>query len=175
MGLSSRLIAAALLISLSGCTPHKFLTPGELAPVAPGSVVAAWSPKINYVPDPARGGSPAPGIAGRIYVFGQSQDFPIVTDGSIVIDLYDDTPVNGQPGNHHLEQWQFDPVTLRRLLKRDTVGMGYTVFLPWGTHRPDIKTVHLTLKFEPAKGSAIYAPSGPLTLDHGTAPVGTVR
>ena len=118
--------------------------------------------------------SATPGIAGRVYLFGPVPDFPLAGDGSIVVDLFDDTPRNGQPSSVHLEEWRFDPVTLQRLLKQDMVGWGYTLFLPWGTHRPEARSVHLTLRYEPPQGTPVYAPSGPLTLDHGTPPVGTV-
>lgn len=175
MGVSPRLILSLVLATAAGCVPGKFMVMGPAPTIAPASIVAAWSPKVHYTPDPARGGVPAPGIAGRIYLFGPAGDFPIIGDGTMTVDLYDDTPVNGQPANTHIERWEFDPETLRRLAKRDTVGMGYTLFLPWGTHRPDLKSVHLSVKYETTGMTPIYAPSGTLTLDHGTPPSGTTR
>jgi hypothetical protein len=174
MGIPQRLIVAALLLPLSGCMITQSFTammPAH-ATEAPAQVVVAWNNKVTYVPDPAHNGTPAPGICGRVYLFGPIPAIPLVGDGSLVVDLFDDTPHNGQPCSVQLEEWQFDPVTFRRLLSKDTVGSGYTIFLPWGTYRPDVKYVHLAVRYEPANGTPLYAPSGPLTLDHSQTPVG---
>ena len=173
MGVSTRLIAASALFAVCGCVlPGKFMT-GEIAPaVQPASIVAAWNPKVTYTPDPANGGVPAPGIAGRVYLFGTTPDFPLAGDGAMTVELYDDTQRPGQPAGAQLETWNFDAPTMKRLLKKDAIGMGYTVFLPWGTYRPDVRQVHLSLRFEPAGGNPVYAPSGPMTLEHGTPSVG---
>lgn len=176
MGISPRLIVSAFVLAHCGCVvtqPFGGLLPSH-AVEAPAQVVVAWNNKIMYVPDPANNGVPAPGLCGRVYLFGPIPAVPLVGDGALVVDLYDDTPHNGQPSSIHLEQWQFDPVTFRRLLSKDTVGAGYTVFLPWGTYRPDVRTVHMAVRYEPAHGTPLYAPSGPLTLDHGQSPTGTV-
>ncbi len=173
MGISTRWLIAATLFAVSGCVlPGKFITLDVAPAVQPASVVAAWSPKVTLTPDPANGGVPAPGLAGRVYLFGPMADFPLTGDGTMTIELFDDTPRNGQPSSVHLEQWQFDAVTMKRLLKKDAIGMGYTVFLPWGSYRPDVRQVHLSLRFDPTNGTPVYAPSGPMTLEHGTPSVG---
>lgn len=172
MGVSQRLTLPVLVLALAGCVTTQPFT--KLAPTvaqdAPAQVVVAWNNKLMYVPDPANNGTPAPGLCGRVYLFGPVPAVPLVGDGRLVVDLFDDTPRNGQPSSVQLEQWQFDPVTFRRLLSKDTVGQGYTVFLPWGTYRPDIKNVHMAVRYEPVHGPPLYAPSGPLTLDHGQSP-----
>lgn len=173
MGISTRITAAALLLASCGCVlPGKFLT-ADIAPSnAPASVVAAWSPKVTYTPDPANGGVPAPGIAGRVYLFGATPDFPMACDGAMTVEVFDDTPVQGQPSSVKLEVWQFDELTMKKLQKRDAVGMGYTIFLPWGSYRPDIKQVHLSLRFEPKNGNPVFAPTSTMTLEH-SPPVGS--
>jgi hypothetical protein len=35
--------------------------------------------------------------------------------------------------------------------------------LPWSTYKQEITQVHLRLRFEPAKGSPLYAESAPIT------------
>src|SRR5262249_19841415 len=47
--------------------------------------------------------------------------------------------------------------TLRRLLKKDRIGWGYTLFLPWSTYRPEVTQVRLRVCYQPAQGSPIYA------------------
>jgi hypothetical protein len=61
---------------------------------------------------------------------------------------------------------------MKRLLKKDAVGMGYSVFLPWGSYRSDVKQIHLSLRYEPVGGTPIFSPSGPMTLEHGTPSIG---
>lgn len=175
MGLPTRLVAPLALLAFCGCVlPHNFVLHGD-GPAAgvPQQVVVAWSNRVTYVPDPSKGGAANPGIAGMVYLFGAVADVPMIGDGSLIVDLYDDTPVGGKANSVMIERWHFDPVALKKLASRDTIGPCYTIFLPWGSYKPDRKTVHLQVKYEPANGgSPILAPSGPLSLDHGATPTG---
>jgi len=167
MGVPPRLVIPLVAAMMGGCvSPGKLLAPP--APVHPAQVVATWNNKVVYVPDPARGGVPAPGLGGRVYLFGPTLDFPVCGDGALVVDLFDDT--TGQPGGVHLEQWQFDPETLKRLLKKDMIGDGYTLFLPWGTYRADIRRVHVNVRYETAGAVPVYSAGETINLDHGSAP-----
>ena len=58
-------------------------------------------------------------------------------------------------------------------MRRDTIGWGYSLFLPWGSYRPDIAAVHFKTRYERPKGIPIYNESGPVTLNRGAN--GTVR
>jgi hypothetical protein len=129
-------------------------------------IVTTWNHQVVYAPDPVHAGAPTPGVIGRLYLFGQEISYPLVEEGSAVVDLYDDTKANTGEARPPLEEWRLDPATLKRLVKRDTIGWGYTLFLPWATYKPDIKLVHLKIRYEPAKGTPLYAESGPLTLDN---------
>ena len=106
----------------------------------------------------------APGLVGRIYLFGPDVGAPLVGDGSLVADLYDDTAGPAPKGARPLEEWQFDRQTLKRLQRRDAIGWGYTVFLPWATCKPEITRVHLKVRYVPSKGTPLYAASSPMTL-----------
>jgi hypothetical protein len=173
MGISPRLVAALALLALGGCVlPEKFLAKSDSASDANIQQVATtWNNSIVFAPDPTRNGEPAPGIGGRLYLF-DTNGIPVVGNGSLVVDLYDDSGATSKPGGVQLEQWRIDPVTLKRLVRKDTYGVGYTIFLPWGTYRPDIKIVHLTARYEPPQGMPLFAPSGALTIDHGKSPIG---
>lgn len=128
-------------------------------------VVTVWNPTVVYAPDPARGGVPSPGLVGRLYLFGPQIDFPRAGDGSLTIDLYKETNKDDVNTRVLLEKWHIDKDTLQRLMKRDPIGCGYTLFLPWGTYRPDITHLHLKLCYEPVKGAPLYAPASSLTLE----------
>src|SRR5208337_2466794 len=96
-----------------------------------------------------------PGLAGRLYLFGPNIDYPLAGDGRLTVDLFNDEPEAGKEPKL-LEQWRIDKDTLKRLLKKDTIGWGYTLFLPWGTYKPEITHVHLRLRYDPAHGTPIF-------------------
>jgi hypothetical protein len=186
-------LGLALLGSLSaGCETMNSLTSSFDGPPA-GSythVVAYWNPEIVHTPDPTHGGMDLPGIAGRVYfaddtpklganfsVDNPSQiEFKACGEGAIVVDLYDPNRSEKDSGAAPLGQWRYDSVTLQRLLRKDVIGWGYTLFLPWPDYKPEYTRIQLRLRFEPAKGGmAMYANSQPMTLDNGLnkAPVVT--
>jgi hypothetical protein len=125
-------------------------------------------PNVVYTPDPAHGGQSAPGLAGRLYLFGPEIDVPMAGDGSLIVDLYDVTQNPSAPVI--MERWNIDKDTLKRLLKRDTIGWGYTLFLPWGSFRPDVTRVLLKARYDPLRGTPLYADSAPMTLANAAVP-----
>jgi hypothetical protein len=133
-------------------------------------VAVNWVNKVVFAPDTVHGGVPTPGLAGRLYLFGPEVSFPLVGDGSVVVDLYDDTPVASGGQARLLEKWVLNAQTLGRLQRRDMIGEGYTLFLPWGSYRPDITQVHLMVCYTPARGNPLYAPSSSITLNGGNQP-----
>lgn len=155
------------VLGLAGCVhAPAFLVPGNAPPTgAVCQIVSTWNPKVVFTPDPVRGGVESPGLAGRLYLFGAQIDYPLVGDGSLSVDLYDETPRDGKNGPVLLEKWEIDKDTLKRLLRRDTIGWGYTLFLPWGTYSPQITQVNLYLKYTPAHATPMYTNSGPVTLN----------
>jgi hypothetical protein len=154
----------------AGCvTLGGWLSTGEEPPRGPVcQVVATWHNEVVMTPDPAHNGNPTPGIAGRIYLFGPTVDFPKAGDGSILVDLFDETHATAEQPAKLLEEWRVDRITLQRLLRRDVIGWGYTIFLPWGTCRPEITRIRLKLRYEPAAGGApLYAESSAMPIKHG--------
>jgi hypothetical protein len=161
-------------LAAPGCVLLDKCTTCYGGPPAPGTacqVVTTWSNKVHYIPDPANGGVPAPGLAGRLYLFGPTVDFPMTGDGTAVVQLFDEGAAT--PGGQLLEQWEFNQEMLRRLLKKDTIGWGYTLVLPWGRYQPDLTRVRLTCCYTPAKGTPLFADPSSVTLDHGVPPPGT--
>jgi hypothetical protein len=171
----SSLLISSWLFALTGCVTTGSYMGSDRPATDICRVVAAWHPEVVFTPDPVHNGQPTPGLAGRIYLFGQQIDYPRVGDGSLVVDLYQDTsfgrePVAANADRVPLEEWRIDAETLNRLKRKDAVGWGYTVFLPWATYRPEIKLVELRVRYVPVKGTPLYAQSAPLTLDSsGTA------
>jgi hypothetical protein len=140
-------------------------------------VVATWKSEIVYVPDPVRNGMPSPTLLGRVYLFDQQMVYPQKGDGTMTVSLYDDTPpapdAPPRDPTQPLEVWKFDKYTLNEVLyKKDIVGMAYSIPLPWGTYRPDIRQVHVTVRYEPAEGLPLFSEGSPLTIEHTKPPVG---
>ena len=129
----------------------------------PCQIVSTWKPEVLHVSDPARQGLSSPGLAGRLYLFGAEVDTPMAAEGNLFIDLYD-LGQGGPVPPVHLENWHLDPVTLKKLKKKDPVGEGYTLFLPWATYRPEISRIQLKIRYETGAEYPLYADTGPLTL-----------
>ena len=146
-------------LCLAGCVnTGAFVIPGVYQPSAgPCDVVAAWNPEVVSRPDPANRGAPTKGLGGRMYLFGEGNDCPLMGDGCVVVDLYEELLPGEGVNEVPLEEWRIDRDTLKRLLRRDAVGWGYTLFLPWATYRPDLTHVEIRLRYEPVKGSPLYA------------------
>ena len=158
---------ASFLLLLSGCvTLDGGLIPaGPPAPGTPAQVIATWQPEVYFAPDPAHNGDESPTLVGRVYLFGPEIKYPMAGDGSLVVDMYEGAV---QPGSNvsPLEEWRFDPTTFHNLLKRDAIGWGYSVPLSWGTYRPDITRVQLRVRYDPAKGTPLYAQSSSMALNN---------
>jgi hypothetical protein len=143
------------------------LTPNADGPPTgdPCQVVATWQNQVMFTPDPTHGGIPSPGLAGRMYLFGPKADFPMAGDGLVVVDLFDGAQKGPDQQPVLVEEWRIDKDTLTKLLRRDAIGWGYTLFLPWGTYKPEISQVQLKLRFEPAHGTPLYGETTRVTLN----------
>jgi hypothetical protein len=152
----------ALTISMSaGCVSMGSLVPcSDATSAGPAcQVVAMWHNGVAFTPDPTHGGEKTPGLACRVYLFGETVDFPKIGDGKLIVDVFDETSKNPAAKTLPLEEWQIDKDTLKRLARHDAIGWGYTLFLPWGTYKPEISRVRLKVRYEPASGFPLYTES----------------
>src|SRR5262249_7278638 len=92
----TRAAAAYCLVALvaCGCAGGKLLNPDRTASSgdAPATIAVAWNNKVTYAPDPTRGGAEAPYLMARMYLFQKDPGWPLLCDGSVIVDLYDATP-----------------------------------------------------------------------------------
>lgn len=172
-GLTRRGFLLGALVAMGGCTPFGKLpsmADSTPKPVPACQVVVTWSNKVHLSPDTVNSGVPSPGIVARMYLFGDRIDYPQVGDGSIEVDLFNDS--GPKPGEQPLERWHIDADTLRRLLRKDTIGWGYTLFLPWGSCNPAVTRVRMTLRYDPRNsGTPLYSATSALTLEHPNGPL----
>ncbi len=164
-------LAVAAVFS-GGCASLHCLCSGlEQAPTGPAcKVVTRWETHLVETQDSVNGGAPLRGLAGRLYLFGPDLPTgdvnpPLRGDGEVIVDLYDDRPLLTGGAPVALERWQFPPEVLKMLLRKDLIGWGYTLFLPWGkSYRPDITQVHLRLAYVVHGSAPLYFVSSTINL-----------
>ena len=130
---------------------------------APCQLVVRWHNEVMRSPDPTHGGTLVPVLVGRIYLFGQTMATPLEGDGAVSVELFNPSEVvppgtEGTPegGPRRLERWTIDPMTLQKLRRKDMIGWGYNLALPWGTYRPELTRLQLRVCYQPAKGSPVF-------------------
>jgi hypothetical protein len=135
-------------------------------------MAVAWRNRIAYLPDPSKNGAMGAGLAGQLFLYGGEKLQFALADGTLTVDLIDETPrPAGQPAATP-ERWQFDKNTLRSLQTRDeTWGKSYVLFLPWPAYKPDVTKVRISARYDPDNGHTLYAKASTVTLD--TTPFGT--
>jgi hypothetical protein len=142
------------------------LSTGTAEPGQAARLTAVWNHKIIYAPDPTHGGEPVPGFLGRVWVFGPELKDPLEPDGELFVAMWDHSPrADGTPPPL-LEVWHIDRDTAATFRRPDTVGSGYTVFLPSQKYHVDLKHVNILCRYNGADGRNLVAAPQLLALDH---------
>lgn len=158
-------VAAFLVGALAGCVGSGSFNvsqkPAELPPMPVNEVMTYWEPGIRIITSYPTG-APLPGIAGRVYLMNDDVKDMVDARGEIVVRLHDRT--QGADSEKWLQQWIFHEADLKKLKKKDLVGDGYTLFLPWPEYRPEISKIELRLAYFPRGGTPHFAESTPFAL-----------
>jgi len=165
----SRFLSVGLLASLlAGCatteTSFRPRMPAPPGPGAPCQVHAAWENRIMVTEDVVNNGQRLVGLAGRVYLFGEELGHPMPGDGNAMVELCNLDKLDSKGNPELMEQWVIHKDDFRRLLKKDMIGWGYTLFLPWRSYRPDITKVQLQVRYLPDKGLPLYSPPAVVSL-----------
>ncbi len=128
-------------------------------------VVATWQSEVQWTIDPVNYGSTLPGLAGKVYLFGQEANQPLVGGGELEVEVFDESRPNAPP--QRLEKYKFDRKSLRELMRQDPIGCGYTVFLPLTAYRPDITQVRFKVCYKTERGNPLYTISNTTAIVHG--------
>jgi hypothetical protein len=133
-------------------------------------VEVAWCNQVMTTSNTENDNRPVQGLAGRLYVFSEEIGRPLEAPGAVTIVVYavDKDNKVGPP----LATWNFDSATLRKLGRKDAIGFGYTLFLPWLEYKPEIRRVQLDVRYVPDGGQALFAPSTTLALHQDGPPPG---
>ncbi len=135
----------------AGCT----ITENSLwpAPPAPCKIEATWNNRVAFAADPTQNGKMNPGLAGRLYLFGEVDGNPMICDGALTVVMYDES-TSGQ--SVMVEQWVIDPATLNRLVRKDIIGLGYTLFLPSARYKPEMSTIRLKSCYQRKNAAPLF-------------------
>jgi hypothetical protein len=153
----------------AGCVTLDVFCPPEKPPVGlPCQLATTWEPGLRTALDPYHGGAPYHALAGRLFLFlfdAENTPHLITGDGEIRVELFDDRPLaaGGIPAS--LEQWVFPSNVTKLLCRKDAVGWGYTIVLPWiKSYSPDITQVHVRVCYQAPGGAPMYIESSPIKL-----------
>jgi hypothetical protein len=136
-------------------------------------MAVAWRNRIAYLPDPTRNGAMGAGLAGQLFLYGGPNLEFALADGTLTVDLVDETPRPPGTPAASPERWQFDKKTLRNLRTVDeTFGKSYVLFLPWPAYKANITRVRISARYDPDNGHTLYATPSTLSIDT-SGPLGT--
>jgi len=123
-------------------------------------MVAYWDNHVRFTDGVVNNKSKSlPGLAGRVYLFADEAT-SMEAKGRLVVELYDMT--GGK--SFKLAVWSFDAETLKKLKKKDLIGDGYRLFLPWEGYSAEVKEIKLQTFYQPDEGTLVDAEPAQLTL-----------
>jgi len=148
--------ALVLVAQAAGCaTCQQIFHNSDSPPVS--KITATWQNQVYHTEDSVNDGQRLVGLVGRLYLFDKNVKEPLIGDGKVKVELFDEQVLGADGKPVKLEEWNIDKVTLRQLVARDPVGQAYTLFLPWSTCRPDRTKLKIKVKYEEEKRSPLYA------------------
>jgi hypothetical protein len=118
-------------------------------------MLTVWDARIRMAEDSTHDGIQRPGLVGRLVLLNDNgfQD----AHGRVIVKMEDLThPEPGKPFEK-LGEWSFPVDALKQLKRRDPLGDGYTLFLPWPNYHPAIKEVQVRVCYVPEKGTPRYS------------------
>jgi hypothetical protein len=153
-----RLALLCALLSLTGCVTLDQSTACFWNPVGPGpvaEVAALWADGVVVCADPMQGGALRPGFGGRVYLFSADDRHTLPADGALTVLLFDDQqPQAERPVPR--EVWTMDGEHLKRAYRKDSLGYGYDLWLPWNTYQKTIGKVALVVIYKSKQGNEIW-------------------
>jgi hypothetical protein len=156
----------------NGGEPEKKPQPAQVAVSGePTKLVVRWEEKVQYAQDPILPGSALrPGFAGRVQLFPGEGAAAMEADGTLIVELNE--VLGDAPGAPPVlrERWEIPVDALKTMVKTDASGVGYALFLPWSTAKPEFKRGQLSATYESAKGTKLKHDSAILTLETSGTP-----
>lgn len=134
------------------------VTPRLAPPSATHRVQACFEDRLVAAEDAFNRGAKIAGLSGTVYLFANESNQTIEARGTIEVEAYDVASATKRAA------WTLDARSLEKLKRKDLVGVGYRLFLPW---EGDARDVKLVVTYRPAKGNACQAEPARLSLRNG--------
>jgi hypothetical protein len=142
------LAALTMVAAAVGCAAPKsyFARPDkEKAPTGEVcEILPIFQHTVCYSQDPVHNGQKIPCLAGTVYLLSRGSPYPVECNGTMVLELYDDS--NPQESVRK-ENWEINKDILKTRLvygnDPTSFGWGYNLILPWASYNPQMTRVHL--------------------------------
>jgi hypothetical protein len=164
------LLFCGVLGASCGCSMERdFFNPNQDGPPAGDvtHITTCWEKRVCWAPDTVHNGQPVPVIAGRMFLSGED-DNQLKGDGTVTVELYDNSEPGGSSGKPPKYAWKIDKATLQRLARKDMLGWGYTLYLPLWDYHPDLDRVLLTVKYVHDKSAPVFDAGTAIALNKDT-------
>lgn len=129
------------------------------------SIVANWEKNIVFHADLSHDGERIACLTGRLYLIGEKAEVPQYGNGEVVVELHRETTKANEPPDLQ-EVWRIDGETLQRVRRKDAIGKGYTLCLPWSSYSPDITRIWLKVRYDPPDKPSLYGERQLIILEH---------
>ncbi len=164
------LLLMLLVPPLSGClVTENWLIKKTLPTGKVAYITTQWESQVFQSANVVQNGEPFPCLAGRLHLFGPEPKFPITGEGTVSVKMFVPGFVDAHGKPKPYESWNLIPEDLKKGLRKDRFGWGYTLLLPWTYYRPDITKVELVLCYTPKEGPPLYSRTQ-LRLEHQQRP-----
>jgi hypothetical protein len=157
-------LAGVACAALSGCVILEsagLSKAPEPPPLPVNEVMTYWDRSIRVAQSDT--GAPLMGVAGRVYLINDDLKRMVDAQGSIHVAIRDTTP--GAPGGQYAIKCEIKEPDLKRLKKKDMLGDGYTLFVPFESYRPDIRQIEVQVCYVPKGGPQKYSAPTAIVLD----------
>ena len=114
--------------------------------------------------DPWHNGATLPVLAGRLYLFNEELHGGVDAHGKVIVQMFDMTNTGNKGPGQLLGKWEFDSAHLRSLKRKDYMGDGYTLVLPWEQYSPAVRDVQIQVVYVAKNGSPRHAEPQNMTL-----------
>ena len=166
-------LSLLLLAPLAGCTEFQTMTTSKWldghwlkgdssTPV--NDMLTVWDCRVKMIEDHENDGMQRPGLVGRLVLLSGSTFAE--ANGGVIVTVVDLTHPEPDKAPEKLGEWKFSAEALKQLRRRDPLGDGYTLFLPWPNYTPATKEVEVRLCYVPEKGARRYSTPNRLHLQN---------
>lgn len=159
----SLLLGILCLFLQSGCSQFAsssanptnwFAETEEIEKEIPDRILPIWTDTVLHQPN-QRG---VRGFGGRIYFYKDGEDTPIEVDGNMTVYVFDGD-YDSQNPTQPLKKYVITAAQLQKLESKSTLGMSYSIWIPWEEVGGASKKLNLIARFDGTNGGTVISNS----------------